>query len=84
MKNREAFNAYVRQSVEKQIERIERISNYELVDIVVAHPGFHIEENIYDAIRYFKLTHDKAKIGKPDEIKTWLDCEYKGQVKQDA
>ena len=84
MTNREAFNAYVRKSVEKQIANIERMSNCELIDVTVAHPGFHIEENIYDAIRYFKLTHDKAKIGKPDEIKAWLDCEYKGQVKQDA
>lgn len=83
MTNREAFNAYFRQSVEKQITNIERMSNCELIDFTVAHPGFRIELNVYDVIRYFKMVNDKAKIGKPDEIKIWLDCEYKGYVKQD-
>lgn len=84
MTNREAFNAYFRQSVEKQITNIERMSNCELIDFTVAHSCFRIELNVYDVIRYFKMVNDKAKIGKPDEIKVWLDCEYKGQVEQDA
>lgn len=76
MTNREAFNLFVREEVERQLRYMEGMNNQGLVDYTIAVPGYHIEKNIGDALRYFKATHAPMPVGPKDKVIAWLDEEY--------
>lgn len=76
MTNREAFNRYVREEVEKQLQYMERMTNVGLVNFTIAVPDYHIEKNIHDALCYFKATHAPMPVGPKAKMIAWLDEEY--------
>ena len=75
MTNREAFNQYIRMSVEKQIRIMEDMSNSASVQYSIDNPGYHVETNIGDKLCYFKVMTAGAPVGSKDEVIDWLDEE---------
>ena len=78
MTNREAFNAYIRKGIEKQIRYMENMNDQGLVDYTIAVPGYHIEKNIHDELCYFKATNGPMPVGPKDRMIAWLGEEWKG------
>lgn len=75
MTNREAFNQYIRMSVEKQIRIMEDMNDCALVQYFIDNPGYHVEANIGDKLYYFKVMTAGTPVGSKDDVIKWLDEE---------
>ena len=75
MTNREAFNQYIRMTVEKQIRYMEAMTDVELVQYCIDVPGYHIEANIGNKLSYFKAMTAGMPVGPKDKVVTWLNEE---------
>lgn len=78
MTNREAFNAYLRNEIEKQLNYMENMNNQGLVDYTIAVSGYQIHRNIHDALCYFKAMTAPMPVGPKDKMIRWLDEEWTG------
>lgn len=80
MTNREAFNTFIRMSVEKQLRYMEAMSDEELVQYTIDHPGYHIETDIGDKLCYFKAMTGGVPVGDKSIVTEWLKDEAKDDI----
>lgn len=76
MTNREAFNAYIREEIEKQLHYTESMGDDELVNYTCKFPTYRINVVIGSELSVFKLnkTHS-ISVGSPEQMKEWLKQE---------
>lgn len=70
MTNREAFNKYLREQVEKRIAYYEGLSDAELTE-----GEFLVNVNVHRELCYFKVTSTGKSIGSSDDVTKWLASE---------
>lgn len=82
MTNREAYNSFIRELVEKQLAFMEGMSNEEFVDYTVKYPNYHIEVKLGNMLCLFKCNSGKMPVGGPGTVTTWLNSERTEEEKK--
>lgn len=72
MTNRERFNQYIRDEVERQLGYYEAMTNEELARSLYDNPGQIVRVEIGKEIGYFKLRATRSSFKGPDMMAAWL------------
>lgn len=78
MTNREKFNQYIREELNRKIAYFESLSDEKLVEYVVN--DAKISVSVGEELKYFKATMAGLPIGTTNDVKSWLREENEKEV----
>lgn len=78
MTNREKFNQYIREELDRKTIYFENLSNEELIDYAVN--CAEISVSIGKELNYFKATEAGLPIGTTHDVQSWLGEESRKEI----